>query len=396
MSGPSKRSLQNAFSQMQSSKKSSTSSSSKKKRGSNLAKGTSKSASRSEEPNESGKQPTGSKTQGTSKSTKRAEKKGLHPKNLHRRGYDFKELIAASPSLKHFVKPSPYGNLSIDFNDAEAVKALNSALLRYHYGVDYWDIPDGYLCPPIPGRVDYIHYLADLLKDKHQKLKVISEYSSDKETHQPVRVLDIGTGANGIYPILGIQIYGWQFVASDIDKTSIANVGKIAKANASIGEKLEVRLQTDPQKIFHGIIRKGDRFDFTMCNPPFHSSLAEAHASSKEKLENLARNRSDKGHLDPKNRQARPGSKREKLNLNFGGQKAELWCEGGEKKFLFNMISESKDYSNQCSWFTSLVSKKENLKPCYEALKKASAVTVKTINMVQGNKITRILAWTFR
>ena len=40
---------------------------------------------------------------------------------------------------------------------------LNRALLKADYGIDFWDIPPNYLCPPIPGRVDYIHHLADLL-----------------------------------------------------------------------------------------------------------------------------------------------------------------------------------------------------------------------------------------
>ena len=43
------------------------------------------------------------------------------------------------------------------------MKALNKALLAHFYAVKHWDIPDGFLCPPVPGRADYVHHLADLL-----------------------------------------------------------------------------------------------------------------------------------------------------------------------------------------------------------------------------------------
>ena len=358
MAKSSKRKLQNAFSQMQPAKKS---------------------APPARTQNKTSKPPLSPKKIQHPRTEKKAQsspKKGLHPRNVHCGRYDFEKLINSTPALKPFVKPNPYGTLSIDFNDAKAVKMLNLALLRLHYNIEFWDIPDGYLCPPIPGRVDYIHYLADLLKAPHLK-----------RDHQ-VRVLDIGTGANGIYPLVGINTYGWQFVASDIDQASLKNVAKLIDANTSLANNLQLRLQTDASKIFDGIIKESDRFDLTMCNPPFHSSLAEAHAGSKEKLKNLARNRAKKGHLTP-------SEKGGAVNLNFGGQKAELWCDGGEKTFLLKMIKESIVYANQCQWFTSLVSKKENLKPCYAALREAGAVTVKTIEMVQGNKVTRILAWAF-
>lgn len=334
-----------------------------------------------------------------------ADKKGLHERNLHKDGYDFERLVAASPALSEFVRPNPYGNLSIDFADPLAVKALNFALLTSDYHIAYWDIPQGFLCPPIPGRVDYIHYLADLLSGN------LSEAANDtvgeKESGQNVpdsiavnrlptgpkiKALDIGTGANGIYPLLGIQAYGWHFTASDIDPLSIANVQAIIDGNPNLKKKFIPRLQPDHQKVFAGIIQPNDRFDITLCNPPFHSSLAEASEGSQRKLKNLAANRTAKGH-GPKS--VASVTHKSAKDLNFGGQKAELWCDGGEKQFLLNMIRESKDFATQCLWFTSLVSKKENLKPSYAALEKMGAITVKTIDMAQGNKLTRVLAWSF-
>jgi len=342
-----------------------------------------------------------------SKPKQQTLKKGLHPRNLHIDGYDFEALIDASKELKPFVRPNPYGNLSIDFADAKAVKALNLALLRQHYGVEHWDIPAGFLCPPIPGRVDYLHYIADLISEDVAKTRgkggvedASGQSVSKRVLGRKIKVLDIGTGANGIYPILGIASYGWQFVASDIDPVSLDNVKGIIEANVCLQGRLETRLQASSSQIFAGIIGVGDRFDITMCNPPFHGSLAEATVSSKRKLDNLAANRVAKGHdVTPRIANASGGKSaahnQERVDLNFGGQKAELWCPGGELAFLNKMIMESQQFASQCLWFTSLVSKKENLEPCYLALEKAGAVTVNTIDMTQGNKMTRVLAWSF-
>ena len=298
-------------------------------------------------------------------------KKTLHPRNAHLHGYDFPALINALPKLKTFVRPTAYGALSIDFADPQAVKMLNTALLKHHYGIEFWDIPAGALCPPIPGRVDYLHYVADLLAEGDKSCAMDN-----------VRVLDIGTGANGIYPILGSQVYGWQFVATDINVDSLSNVQRIIELNPPLQGCLHLRLQSNEKAVFKGIIQTEERFELTLCNPPFHASMAEANEGTKRKVNNLQLNRRS--------------AVKTATTLNFGGQASELWCQGGERQFLATMIRESQAFAEQCLWFTSLVSKKENLKPCYQALAQLKVDTVKTIEMQQGNKITRVLAWSFQ
>jgi 23S rRNA (adenine1618-N6)-methyltransferase len=64
---------------------------------------------------------------------------------------------------------------TIDFSDPEAVKSLNQALL-----ISYYDIQMGYshyLCPPIPGRADYIHYIADLLAESNNGIIPSMEFN---------------------------------------------------------------------------------------------------------------------------------------------------------------------------------------------------------------------------
>lgn len=305
--------------------------------------------------------------------------KALHPKNLHNHGYDFPVLIKSHQALSTHVKTNKYNNESIDFSDPLAVKALNCALLKHHYGIVEWDIPEGFLCPPIPGRVDYIHYIAELLEASHVG-------QNTAFNHPSIKLLDIGTGANGIYSLLACQVYGWHCTASDIDPLSLDNVANIIDKNAALKNRLQLRLQHQKNHIFEGIIQAGDYFDVSVCNPPFHASLEEALKTSQKKRDNLAINR---------NESSINIARKTTSVANFGGQQAELWCNGGERQFLRTMIKESKHFANQCRWFTCLISKSDNVKPAIKLLGKLEAVDIKQIEMKQGNKITRILAWTF-
>jgi 23S rRNA (adenine1618-N6)-methyltransferase len=266
------------------------------------------------------------------------------------------------------VKVNAYNAESINFFDPEAVKILNKALLKHFYAIEYWNIPLNYLCPPIPGRADYIHHIADILGG--------SNYGKIP-TGVQVKCIDIGIGANCVYPIIGIKEYDWSFVGADIDPAALESARKIIEMNPVLKGKIELRLQDHPKDIFRGIIQKGEHFDLTICNPPFHTSPTAAQSGTLRKLNNL---------------------KQRKITypiLNFGGQNSELWCEGGEERFVCDMIRQSRQCADSCLWFSTLISKESNLKSVYDALRNAAAIEVKTIPMGHGNKISRIVAWTF-
>jgi 23S rRNA (adenine1618-N6)-methyltransferase len=295
-------------------------------------------------------------------------KSELHPRNKHRQRYDFDLLKATSPELAAFVRPNDYGDESIDFFNPKAVKSLNVALLKHYYKIDFWDVPENYLSPPIPGRADYIHYAADIL----------SKSNTDKiPVGKQIKCLDVGVGASCIYPIIGHHEYGWSFVGSDIDPLAIKSAENIIAYNPSLKTAIELRLQTRPKDNFKGIIKEDEKFDLTICNPPFHSSAEEAQKATQRKIKNLKQN------------------KLTATLRNFGGQNHELWCEGGEGKFVTDMIFQSKDFATSCLWFTSLVSKESNLESIYNVLKLVKATAIKPIDMGQGNKKSRIVAWTF-
>lgn len=300
---------------------------------------------------------------------KRKNKLELHQRNPHRSRYDFALLADSCPELSDFLLPNQYGNLSVDFSNPEAVKVLNRALLSHFYGIAFWDIPAGYLCPPIPGRADYIHYLADLLADSNQ---------GTIPRGKNVKVLDVGVGANCVYPIIGHQEYGWQFVGSDINPVAIATSSTIVGANSALKDNIKIRLQTDKAHIFSGIWKANERFDLTLCNPPFHASKQAMSGENQRKWRGLKRT-----------------DRESSSTLNFGGTNLELWCEGGEVGFISRMIDESAKFADQCYWFTSLVAHKDSLPSVYKTLKKAGARQVKTVDMAQGNKVSRFVAWSF-
>lgn len=307
---------------------------------------------------------------------------GLHKHNKHQGRYDFAKLTQALPSLAPFVIKNPKGEASIDFSNANAVKMLNKALLAAYYQVQNWDIPAGYLCPPIPGRADYIHRLAELLEGE----------TNGKFPHQKVRALDIGVGANAIYPIIAICDYRWHYTGSDVDPKSIESAQRIADSNPVLQGQLELKLQAQSQHIFQGIIGPTDYFHVTTCNPPFHASAEEAALGTQRKLANLAANRLKQG-VTAKAASHKISSK--KPILNFGGQNNELWCQGGEVAFLRRMANESEGFAHKVLWFSSLVSKKENVRALRKQLEKLGARSIRVVEMSQGQKVSRFVAWSF-
>lgn len=288
--------------------------------------------------------------------------KNLHARNIHNQLYDFDTLVKFVPKLESHIILNPSNQKTIQYSNPEAVKLLNKAILLAYYQLEYWDLPKNQLCPPIPGRADYIHYLADLLAENSK--------ISNK------RILDIGVGANLIYPIIGVSTYNWSFVGSDCNAKSLENASEIILKNPNLINNIELRFQPNNKNLLKNIIKENELFDAVICNPPFFKSKEEALSQTNRKVKNLK--------IDTK----------KGLN-NFGGLDNELWYKGGELNFVSKLIVESSDFKNQVSWFTSLISNKDNLKPLQLLVKKNGATNIKIIDMEQGNKKSRFLAWKY-
>lgn len=294
------------------------------------------------------------------------QKSSFHPKNQFNKAYDFLKLAEVVPELAEFFKTTKSGHLTLNYNEPKAVKYLNKALLKLYYDIAYWDIPDDYLCPPIPGRLDYIHHLADLIEE--QQVKTTRLYNSNA-------VVDIGTGPSVIFPILGVKEYNWSFLATDIDDKAIKVGQAIAMTNKSLQNRIKFRIQKDPNLIFKKVISTDQKFLASMCNPPFYIHEEQVQEVSSKKRKNL-------DYQDDVR--------------NFGGKDHELITRGGEVGFISRMITESVFFKDNFLVFTSLVSQKTSLDPLFRKLERTEVPFSKVVTMKHGVKETRILAWSFR
>ena len=287
----------------------------------------------------------------------------------------------------------------------------------------------------LKGRADYCHHLADLFggydcSSVMGKAKLVPEGST-------IRGLDVGTGSGCIYPLLGAKFYGWSFVGSDIRQEAVITSEQIILAN-DLTEQIEVRLQLHSERIFDGVWGRDELFDFTMCNPPFYSSREAFLSESLRKVRGLARSR-DKRQIGKGKKQIKlhsslsksgcsvvENSKNEKRNQeggglsnNFGGSDSELWCPGGEVAFVSRMVEESAKFADRCLWFTSLVSRQDNVDKIEKKMKKNNfnidnsnskrrrrndndeskgVGTIKIIKKVRigaGTKYSTILMWSY-
>jgi len=290
----------------------------------------------------------------------------MHAQNPYSGRYDLKRFATHHQKLQDHILLNPSGEETIDFSNSTAVYALNKAILLADFNIENYELPMGYLIPPIPGRLEYLLYVREFLSEQF-----------NIDTNTKLRGLDIGTGANGIYCILGLQHFNWTMVGAECDANSV----EIAKANMqhtkSLKNKIEIRHQENKSFLFKNIIKKDEQFDFTVCNPPFHTSQEEAFRGSQRKINNLGR------EFD-----------KNEIALNFEGQANELWCNGGEALFIKRLIKESVFYKTQVTVFSTLVSKSASLSPIKKQLTKAKA-NFEVLAMDLGNKKSRIVLWWF-
>ncbi|WCJ27941.1 Ribosomal RNA large subunit methyltransferase F [Euphorbia peplus] len=325
---------------------------------------------------------------------KKPERASIHPKNKYAdKPPDFGLLASLYASFKPFVFYSRDGRPKIDWTDFNSTRELTRLLLLHDHGLNWW-IPDGQLCPTVPNRSNYIHWIEDLLSSN-----VIPE---KKGNGKIVRGFDIGTGANCIYPLLGASLLGWSFVGSDVTDVALEWAERNVKNNPHISELIEVRKVVNRQgalsiedvhnaqsvngesktnvneclimeqldssnkydgpPVLSGVVKDGEKFDFCMCNPPFFENMDEAG-------------------LNPK--------------TACGGTPEEMVCPGGEKAFITRIIEDSAVSKESFRWYTSMVGRKANLKFLTSKLREVGVTIVKTTEFVQGRTCRWGLAWSF-
>ena len=239
-------------------------------------------------------------------------------------------------------------------------------MLLADFNLGNYDLPSGYLIPPVPGRLDYLLHIKDFIAEK---------FNSTEDSQ--LIGLDIGSGANGIYCILGAQHFNWKMVGSETDSKALEIANSNIKNTKGLNDRIEIRHQKDKGSLFKNTIQPNEQFDFVVCNPPFHSSKEEALKGSLRKVKNLG------GY-----------AAKEKFLLNFEGQANELWCNGGEVLFIKRLIKESVIFKKQVKVFSTLVAKSESVAAIKKQLNKAKA-NFQVIPMALGNKKGRYVMWWF-
>ena len=125
----------------------------------------------------------------------------MHSRNRYKeKPADFLELSRIYPQLQTYIVQRSTDSGSIDFSNPKAVRELTKALLADDFNLK-WDLNEGHLVPTIPLRLNYLHWIEDLM----------SEYEGLVPKGQEVVGLDIGVGASCIYPLLGVRMNKWKF-----------------------------------------------------------------------------------------------------------------------------------------------------------------------------------------
>ena len=172
----------------------------------------------------------------------------MHAQNPYSDRYDLKRLATFNPELKEHIVSNPSNEDTIDFSDSASVYELNKAMLLADFNLDTYELPMGYLIPPVPGRLEYLLHIREFLSE---------QFKIDGNTK--LRGLDVGSGANGIYCILGTQHFNWNMVGSECDSNAV----KIAKANVnstkSLKNKIDIRHQENKSFLFKNVIQPSEQ-----------------------------------------------------------------------------------------------------------------------------------------
>ncbi|XP_040605068.1 RNA N6-adenosine-methyltransferase METTL16 isoform X2 [Mesocricetus auratus] len=259
--------------------------------------------------------------------------KSMHARNRYKdKPPDFAYLASKYPDFKQHIQINLSGRVSLNFKDPEAVRALTCTLLREDFGLSI-DIPLERLIPTVPLRLNYIHWVEDL----------IGHQASDKSTLR--RGIDIGTGASCIYPLLGATLNGWYFLATEVDDMCFNYAKKNVEQN-NLSDLIKVVKVPQKTLLMDALKEESEIiYDFCMCNPPFFANELEAQG------------------VNSRNSRRPPPS-----SVNTGGI-TEIMAEGGELEFVKRIIHDSLQLKKRLRWYSCMLGKKCSLAPLKEELR---------------------------
>uniref|UniRef100_A0AAV1TYH4 U6 small nuclear RNA (adenine-(43)-N(6))-methyltransferase n=1 Tax=Peronospora matthiolae TaxID=2874970 RepID=A0AAV1TYH4_9STRA len=290
-----------------------------------------------------------------------------HDRNRYKhKAPDFYALGQQYAEFRHYLRNVDDVNCraSLAWDDPFAVRELTKTLLLHDFGL-HWEIPINRLCPPLPNRLNYLHWIEDLLRQADWS-KFVGQEQDLKTTavnEEIVSGIDVGTGANCIYALLGATMNKWRFIATEIDAESFA----CAKENVSRNhlEAFITVKRTHTNRLLAEPLEGeplGHKFHFVMCNPPFFDNMDEADTNPES---------------------------------SCMGSTNEMVFPGGEVAFIGRMIADSKDLQNRVLWFTSMVGRKASLRKLLALLRETKVRSTRTTEFFQGRTKRWGIAWTF-
>ena len=268
---------------------------------------------------------------------------------------DFSLLIKKFPELtKYTLLKNEDGEYSFNWSDNKLSLLITKCILDFYFKIKYYSIPNNFLIPPVPSRLNYINLIKTLL--------ISFNILTSKEENEIIGI-DIGTGANLIYPLLGYSLYKWKFICSEINNEAFENSIKIIKEN-KLEEYIKLIKQKYKNYIFVGIINREKKYTFSICNPPYYDYEDEIKKEDKNK----------------------------NCEYNFD----EIYYKNGEVGFFNKYFQESLCYSKNIFLFTYLIGKKSNAEKIYDQISEDKNIRYCDMKKIKtGNNIRYIIFWTF-
>ena len=235
--------------------------------------------------------------------------------------------------------------------------ALTRGLLHMYLNVRLPQLPTHHLCPPVPNRLFYLHWIHTELLSQEQQVCRDDQQRQISRSNGKVG-LDLGVGASCIYPLLAARVFNDRMIGSDVNVEALqlaqANVdanqlqhqihllhvlpSHAQEPSTPLGGPLQRTLdaiQTSKQQAFS--LSSG--LDFVMTNPPFYdpNSMEE----------------------DQETAQAPPriGDGRARTNMTM----LEGSYPQGEVGFVVDVLVDSLRARTSSRWFSSMLGKKTSL-----------------------------------
>eukprot|EP00035_Acanthoeca_spectabilis_P001068 m.77372 g.77372 ORF g.77372 m.77372 type:complete len:403 (+) comp10607_c0_seq1:286-1494(+) len=340
----------------------------------------------------------------------------MHPRNRYANvRHDFDAMATSNPVLRPFVRdrsgeawvappdpaspgsagaapapaPQKRPKYRYDFSQAGATTAFTTVLLERDFGLRL-DLPQGQLAPTLPQKLNYIHWIEDLIALPTAPEVLGMGCSAEPLASAPLESagskivreagkgevvgVDIGTGCSSIYPLLVTSLHpDWIMIATELSDVGREYASKNIAANKR-QDRISLVDVDNPLAVLRGTVFPADfvlsnpPIDFCMCNPPFFDL--------DEPTENRSGRRGTRQH-------------------GKAGSDAEMMTVGGEAGFVGRLIEDSLELKHAVRWYTSMLGKKASIKTLQRQLLEHGFPTILRATFEQGKTHRWALAWSY-